>query len=243
MSNDFRNPTIVSNCPRCAAGKMTFDVSSHNHIFTQYGWQQWYEIFCVCRNCSKATVFKISQITSNNGVDIHTFRDPKSIMNFRVSLNKAFKIEGYINLRDNNIRSAPESVPDNIKIIFEEGTSCISIKCWNAAGSMFRQCLDLVSKSFLPKEEVNGLTGYIRSKLAPRLRWLFENGFLPKDLQELAECVREDGNDGAHDGTLSEAESLDLLDFTEALLERIYTEQQKLEEAKKRRTSRRQTNH
>ncbi|MES2677704.1 MAG: DUF4145 domain-containing protein [Pseudomonadota bacterium] len=240
MDNNSNNPVLVFNCPRCNAEKMTFDVLSHNHIYTQYGWQQWYELFCICRNCHKATIFRVSQKNSDSGVNIYTFNDPKDIMKFKGSLNRAFGIEGYINLRDNNARPAPEFVPEDVKTIFEEGTACTSIKCWNAAGSMFRQCLDLVSKSLLPKEEVDGLTGHIRSKLGARLNWLFKNNYLPKDLQELAECVREDGNDGAHDGTLMEADSLNLLDFTEALLERIYTEKEKIEQAKQRRISRRQ---
>jgi hypothetical protein len=51
--------------------------------------------------------------------------------------------------------------------------------------------------------------------------------------------VREDGNDGAHDGTLGKEDAEDLLDFTTALLERIYTEPERLRLAQERREKRR----
>ena len=52
--------------------------------------------------------------------------------------------------------------------------------------------------------------------------------------------MREDGNDGAHQGTLTKEDAEDLLDFTFLLLERIYTELQRLKEAKTRREKRRE---
>jgi hypothetical protein len=58
-------------------------------------------------------------------------------------------------------------------------------------------------------------------------------------LRELASCVREDGNDGAHAGTLSKEDAEDLLDFTCALLERLITEPKRLELAEARRNERR----
>ena len=56
---------------------------------------------------------------------------------------------------------------------------------------------------------------------------------------KLATCIREDGNDGAHAGTLTKADADDLVDFTIALLERLITEPKKLELAKERRETRR----
>jgi hypothetical protein len=75
--------------------------------------------------------------------------------------------------------------------------------------------------------------------LAPRLAWLLDNRYLPGELRELSTCIREDGNDAAHDGTLEKADAEDLLDFTVALLERLYTEPERLKLAKARREERR----
>ncbi|KQS48531.1 hypothetical protein ASG20_14190 [Sphingomonas sp. Leaf198] len=59
------------------------------------------------------------------------------------------------------------------------------------------------------------------------------------ELADLADCVREDGNDGAHDGTLGKADAEDLVDFTQQLLERVYSEPARLRIAKARREARR----
>jgi hypothetical protein len=79
----------------------------------------------------------------------------------------------------------------------------------------------------------------IRRDLGLRLPWLFENGKLPEDLRDLVAAIREDGNDGAHQGTLTKVEAEDLLDFTTALLERMFTEPMRLQIAKERREKRR----
>jgi hypothetical protein len=75
--------------------------------------------------------------------------------------------------------------------------------------------------------------------LAPRLAWLLDNGILPQELRVLSTCIREDGNDAAHDGTLKKADAEDLMDFTVALFERVYTEPERLRLANERREERR----
>ena len=91
----------------------------------------------------------------------------------------------------------------------------------------------------LPEEETEGLNARVRRDLGLRLPWLFTNGRLPEALKELSSCIKEDGDDGAHAGTLSEPDAQDLLDFTTALLERIYTEPERLRLARERRDARR----
>jgi hypothetical protein len=104
---------------------------------------------------------------------------------------------------------------------------------------MFRLCVDIATRSMLPDEDVDGLNARVRRNLGLRLPWLFANGRLPQALQELSSCVKEDGNDGAHVGSLQKADAEDLLDFTVALLERMYTEPERLRLAQARRESRR----
>ena len=104
---------------------------------------------------------------------------------------------------------------------------------------MFRLCVDLATKSMLPAEDTPGLNAKTRRDLGLRLPWLFENSRLPESLKDLSSCIKEDGNDGAHSGNLSEADASDLLDFSVALLERIFTEPERLRLAKERRDARR----
>ena len=92
----------------------------------------------------------------------------------------------------------------------------------------------------LPEGEVDCLNARIRRNLGLRLPWLFDNGVLPDALRELSSCIKDDGNDGAHEGTLSEQDAGDILNFTYAILERIYTEPKRIELAKERRAARRE---
>ena len=168
-----------------------------------------------------------------------TFRDVSSVLKVQGALNKYFQAKRYISLKDQGAAAPPEHVPEDIAKVFREGATSLVVECWNAAGTMFRVCVDLATRPTLPDGEVPGLTKKVRRDLGLRLPWLFDNGKLPADLRELSSAVREDGNDGAHQGTLKKEDAEDLLDFTTALLERIFTEPTRLRLAKERRLKRR----
>ena len=145
-----------------------------------------------------------------------------------------------VTLRETKALPPPEFVPEIISSVFLEGSSSFSAHCFNAAAAMFRLALDLATKDLLPPaDEPDGPDKRQRRELAARLDWLFDSGRLPGDLKELAACVREHGNDGVHDGTTTEIDAADLLDFTSAMLERLYTEPRRVAEARARREQRR----
>ena len=114
----------------------------------------------------------------------------------------------------------------------------MAVGCFNAAAAMFRLSLDLATKSLLPCKAVEDLDYQTRRFLARRLTWLFDNKKLPEALRELSSVVKDEGNTGAHDGTIDEAAAEDLIDFTERLLTHLYTEPAKLRLAKERRAQR-----
>lgn len=91
----------------------------------------------------------------------------------------------------------------------------------------------------LPEGEADGRPGRVRRNLGLRIPWLLDNGILPEALRDLSTGVKDDGNDGAHEGTLRREDAEDLLDFTYVLLERIYTEPVRLQLARQRREQRR----
>ena len=155
------------------------------------------------------------------------------------ALNNFVDIEGHISLKDNASVAPPEFLPKEIDAVFREGATCLAVGCYNAAGTMFRLCVDLATRSMLPLEETSGLNAKTRRDLGLRLPWLFETGRLPDSLKDLSSCIKEDGNDGAHAGNLNQTDADDLLDFTSVLLERIYTEPERLRLAKERRDARR----
>ena len=231
---------IVVDCPRCGAKSHTLDVYAQQFADKRHDWQNWYEVFGVCRNCSKSSIWLIGLREYN---ERETFYGGEKIVKFQGSLNPHFRIERHISLRDNVGIRPPEHLTKEMGDAFNEATACLSVGCFNAAATMFRLCVDLVTRPLLPatsdaaQAQPNAKQ---RRDLGLRLAWLFDNGKLPPELRELAKCVREDANDGAHAGTLTKADAEDVLDFTEALLERLVTEPKRLAIAEKRREFRRQ---
>jgi len=229
---------LVANCPRCRSKKITFDLTQQNYIYTHYSWQQWFEAFCVCRNCKEATIFVLSQNIDSDKSYVHE----KGLMGIKGSVNNYMNIEGFISLKDTVSTLPPEHLPGNIEAAFKEGATCMSVLCFNSAGTIFRLCIDLATRSMLPDKDTQGLNASTRRFLGLRLPWLFNNKLLPEDLRELSSCIKDDGNDGAHEGNLNKEDAEDLLDFTYAILERIYSERERLRLAKERRDMRRRKN-
>ncbi|WP_404969774.1 DUF4145 domain-containing protein [Vibrio campbellii] len=228
---------LVSNCPRCKAKEITFDVVSHNYYEYRDGWQRRYEAFCICRSCSRSTVFFLDQ---NSTREAEIALKNNNLENITRAINPYVFIKGYVSLKDTAAETPPAHLPSDIDSIFREGAACMAIGCFNAAATMFRLCLDKATLSLLPDDEEKGPSNKIRRSLGLRLGWLYQSGYLPRSLEDLSTCIKDDGNDGAHEGTLSEHDAEDILDFTFVLLERIYTEPKRIELAKERRLNRRE---
>jgi hypothetical protein len=227
-------PELVADCPRCNAENMTFDLLNQVLVGVQFEWQHLMETFCICRNCGRPTIFVVSQ------------KEPKfewiakgGLESLTCSANQVVNVLRYIGLQDQSGENPPEYLPPNIEEIFNEGASCLAIGCNNAAVTMFRLCLDLATQALLP-ETGEGLNNRVKRSLGLRLQWLFDNNILPDGLRELSTCIKDDGNDGAHEGTLEQHDAADILDFTYILLERLFTEPQRVKLAAERRASRRQ---
>ncbi|WP_078084322.1 DUF4145 domain-containing protein [Microbulbifer mangrovi] len=223
---------LVANCPRCGAEQITFDVLGQILTHVEYDWKRWFEAFCHCRRCSLSTVFVLAQ---KNYSESNLFQN---LAGLGYAINSIVSIEGYISEKDRAAEEPPEHLPIQIDSAFREGASCMAIGCNNAAATMFRLCIDLATKSML-REESCGLNSRIRRNLGLRLPWLFEQNILPAALQDLSTCIKDDGNDGAHEGDLGKEEAEDILDFTYVLLERLYTEPKRIELAQERRVARR----
>lgn len=229
---------LVANCPRCGANKITFDLVSAIKTVYRYNWQYSYETFCICRQCNRSTIFVLSESVHSDYKYVHK----TGLVNIEGAVNKFMNIEGIVSLKDSVTVKPPEHIPEQIGDVFREGATCLAVNCYNAAGTMFRLCIDILTRALLPEEETEGLNRRTRRNLGLRLPWLFDNGRLPETLRDLSTCVREDGNDGAHAGSLKKEDPEDLLDFTLILLERIYTEPERLRLAQERRQQRRSEN-
>ncbi|MBP7434433.1 DUF4145 domain-containing protein [bacterium] len=226
---------LIANCPRCRVQKITFDLKSAIVIDFRHEWQNWYEAFCVCRNCKKSTVFVLSESVRGNYQELHHI----GLLSIKLSANNYVDVEGFINTSNYISVFSPDHVPEEERKIFLEGSCSFSVGCYNASAAMFRLCLDILSKKKLKKYDESILSNNVKQKLSYRLNWLFEQKVLPADLKDMSECIREDGNDGAHTGNIKKEEAEDLMDFTRILLEKVYTEPRKVEIAKERRDERR----
>jgi hypothetical protein len=226
---------LVANCPRCGTANITFDVLAAYFIRKQYDWLHTFETFGICRKCHRSTVYVLVQ----REISWNDRKEGLRLQEYKGALNDFFDVRGFINLADRAKVDPPEHTPPDIAAIFVEGASSIAVQNWNAAGAMFRLAINLATQPLLPKEQNPGLTRRKRRDLGPRVEWLMQNGRITRDLYDLSECIREDGNDGAHDGTLKKEDAADLLDFTAALFERMYSEPERLKLAKERRDKRR----
>ena len=231
---------LVADCPRCSAKHVTCDVPSSAprrkkvRFYTHEAVM--HEAFCVCRACGETFIALL--VARNPETERIVSREGPAAIT-RAALNDLVVIRGYVGLKDEARVQPPEHLPEEISRAFVEGATCQAVGCYNAAAAMFRTCVDFASKAKLPEADIDGLNAKIRRSLGWRLEWLFKQRLLPAELEDLAECIKEDGNDGAHDCSLSEQDAEDLLDFTVALLERLYTEPRRLEIARERRDARR----
>ena len=222
---------------------MTFDVRAAVKVYQRYGWQNYFEAFAICRKCHVSTVFVVAHTVEGrkilNGSDL----TEDIIVKDKLALNDLCKIEGYVSQKDIINRRPDPLLPADIADAFREGATCMSVECYYAAATMFRLCVDLATRPLLPdpadsfRPQPNSRQ---RRDLGLRLQWLFDNNCLDLSLRELAACVREDANDGAHAGNLGKDESEDLIDFTEHLLDRVIVQPMRVREAEARRQARRQ---
>jgi hypothetical protein len=227
---------IVADCPRCGANKTTFDVKHTHVVGFNHGWQQKLELQSICRNCQRGVILTGEQADANQA--FHQLISD-GLEKLKGNVNELVRVTGYISLKDANTVTPPDHLPTEIEASFREGALCAAIGCHNASAAMFRLCVDHATWDLLPEDGVDGLNAKIRRSLGLRMKWLFDTGRLPAALQDLSDAIKEDGNDGAHEGTLTKAESEDLEDFTIALLERLYTEPTRIQIAKERREARR----
>lgn len=235
--------TFVFDCPNCAAKNSTFDVEgfSPQPIFPQF--LKW-SLFSVCRSCKVSC--NISTVLDGK-VASHLQSTHRNIPAIQGAINKHLQSDEGVSFFNSftyspilpNTVVSPEYIPAEIEAIFNEAAKCLSIGCYNAAGAMFRLCLDITTKYLIEQNKHLNPSSNDNRSIHSRLTWIFNNNVLPRGLEDLSRCIKDDGNDAAHDGNLGNIEAEDLLDFTNALLEQVYTQPEKVRIARERRQERR----
>lgn len=237
--------TFVFDCPSCSAQNSTFDVTgaSTKPIAPQFAY---WALLSTCRACKQSCCIETHLISTTfdhikiNYVSMETrIKAVRSILNSENDLSDNFKNFVYKPILPNS-EQPPEYLPTEVEEKFKEAAKCLAIGCYNSAGAMFRLCLDITTKQILDNNAHKNPTANDKKSIHTRLKWIFDNGILPSDLEDLSRGIKDDGNDAAHDGSLSKVDAEDLLDFTYILLERVYTEPARVQNAAQRRVTRRQ---
>jgi hypothetical protein len=112
-------------------------------------------------------------------------------------------------------------VPDHIKHAYKEAVACLKAGSYTATALMCRRALEGVCVQL----------GASEKSLAASLKKLEAKGIIDGTLAKWAHALRDFGNDAAHDFNVvtSPQDAHDLLDFTQALLEQVYTFRTRLE--------------
>lgn len=119
------------------------------------------------------------------------------------------------------------SLPSPIRSSFDEALSCYQAKAYTAAAIMCRKTL----QGICVEHEV------LSNNLAQALREMKDKGLIESRLFEWADELRLSGNQAAHDvkSSMSPADARDILDFTRALLEYVFTFRDKFDQFRQRR--------
>ena len=236
-------PDLKVDCPRCGVKSVTADIATCVPTGTDAGRNvnRW-EAAGTCRRCKLCTVYKLTRRDDDYARrQVHQFGG--DLKQFTGHWDQLVEYSGYVTSVDEAIPDVPEHLPIDVHTAYKEALICLSAKCPNAAGAMLRLSLDLATKQLLDEVKAGGdpqgISQAVQGRLADRIKWLIDSGHVPRRLKPFADEVRLSGNDGAHDGTLTMDDALDLRDFSEAYMQEMFTAKGRLAEAEARRKARR----
>lgn len=121
------------------------------------------------------------------------------------------------------------SWPPTVKKSYQESLNCFKAKAYTATVIMCRKTLEAICS----EHKVH------QPSLAKSLKSMKDNGLIENRLFEWAEALRIAGNEAAHDVDVDipRQDAKDILEFTEALLEYVFTFRDRFNEFLKRRDS------
>ncbi len=119
------------------------------------------------------------------------------------------------------------NLPKRILAAYSEADACFRARSYTAAAIMCRKTLEGLCAE-------HGVTG---KSLVAQLKELRDRSIIENRLFEWADALRISGNEAAHDigVTVSQEDARDILEFTNALLEYVFTFRDKFDAFKKRR--------
>lgn len=167
-----------------------------------------------------------------NAIEFSFLRCPKChdpILAYQVDVNRGF--EGPFRIYPPQEKQINPSFPEPIRNAYQEALSTFRVKAFTAAAIMCRKTLEGVCR-------VHGIKP--GKGLKSDLKEMKEIGIIDAQIFEWAEALRIFGNEAAHDVkvTISRQDAKDIIEFTDALLEYVFTYRDKFNEFNKRRQRR-----
>ena len=119
------------------------------------------------------------------------------------------------------------AIPGSIRLTYEEARTCFRAKAYTATAIMCRKTLEGIAEEHRIKVQ----------NLASALKEMRDKGIIENRLYEWADALRISGNEAAHgvNTKISPQDAKDILEFTIALLEYVFTFRDRFEQFKKRR--------
>lgn len=127
-------------------------------------------------------------------------------------------------------RAVSRSVPPAIRECFQEARDCFRTNAHTATALMCRRTLEAVSRDHAVNEQ----------SLAAALKAMRDKGIIESRLFDWADALRLVGNEAAHEvqQAIQGQDAQDVLEFTNALLEYLYTFRDRFDAFQKRRDDR-----
>ena len=118
------------------------------------------------------------------------------------------------------------AIPGALRSAYYEAQTCYRAKAYTATVIMCRKALEGIADE----------NKIVVRNLATALKEMKEKGIIENRLYEWADALRISGNEAAHGvkSNISSQDAKDILEFTRALLEYVFTFQEKFDQFKKR---------
>jgi hypothetical protein len=122
---------------------------------------------------------------------------------------------------------ANPNAPKGIRSAYDEAAACYKTRAYTAAAIMCRKTLEGICSEY----------GASQRNLVQSLEKMRENGIIDERLFDWSNALRLAGNEAAHDVgvTISKEDARDMLEFTNAILDYLFSFREKFEEFRKRR--------
>lgn len=229
----------VADCRRCGAQRMSFDVYGVSVAIEAernpdpYGtlWRRRLELACRCHECGGTSVFLLDTLA----------RDEEELPKTTFEQNENPTTFGYSEvgaIPSKRAEPTPADTPEPAASFYKQGSTAMAHGLYDAAGAMFRKCLESVTRTddLVQKVPEAERAAFRSSWLKARIKKLKDIHAIPPALADLVDVIKEEGDGAVHDDVIYDKKSAEALQgFTKAFLEQTFTIPAQIKRVRERR--------